>query len=59
MTDREYMELMGFLHKKLKYHRETGLSGNRAEGYEMGIRSCMSKVREIYKRSQLFDVDPK
>lgn len=51
MTQAEYAELMEFFMKKLKCHPETGLSGNRAEGYEKGIQAAMSKVREIYKRS--------
>lgn len=52
MTKAEYDELMGFLKGRLKRHPETGLSGNRAEGYEKGILAAMSKVREIYKRGE-------
>lgn len=52
MTKAEYDEIMGFLKGKLKKHPETGLSGNRAEGYEKGILAAMSKVREVYKRGE-------
>lgn len=52
MTQAEYAELMEFLMRKLKSHRETGLSGNRSEGYEMAIKACMLKVRAVYKRSE-------
>lgn len=51
MTEKEYAELMSFFKYKLKNHPETGLSGNRAEGYEKGIQSAMSKVREVYRRN--------
>lgn len=51
MTEKEYAELMSFFKQKLKKHPETGLSGNRAEGYEKGIKAAMSKVNALYKRS--------
>lgn len=50
MTKQEYDELMAFFRYKLHNHPETGLSGNRAEGYKMGIQSAMSKVRCMYKK---------
>lgn len=52
MTKAEYDEIIGFLKGRLKKHPETGLSGNRAEGYEKGILAAMPKVREIYKRGE-------
>lgn len=52
MTKAEYVELMEFFRIKLKWHPETGLSGNRAEGYKKGIQAAMSKVREVYKRGE-------
>lgn len=52
MTQSEYEELMEFFRRKLKQHPETGLSGNRAEGYEMGIQACMSKVNSLYRSTK-------
>lgn len=49
MTKSDYDTLMAFFRYKLKNHPETGLSGNRAEGYRMAMISAMSKVRSMYK----------
>lgn len=46
-------KLMEFFKRKLSHHPEIGLSGNRAEGYEKGIQAAMSKVREVYKKSNV------
>lgn len=56
MTQSEYEVLMEFLKRKLKHHPETGLSGNRAEGYEKGIQVAMSKIRDLYKSSRQSEI---
>lgn len=52
MTEKEYAELMSFFKHKLKHHPETGLSGNRAEGYQRGIQVAMSKISSMYKKNK-------
>ena len=51
MTKEEYQELKDFYHRKLSSTK--GDSSNRAQGYEEGLNSFMSKARELYQKSQM------
>lgn len=52
MTDAEYNNIQERLRLKLKERKPTDMTGKRGEGYEAGILSAMSIIKECYKHSQ-------
>ena len=52
MTRQEYENIQAKLRRKLDptNGQPCGLSGNRKEGYELGINSAMSIIKEIYEK---------
>ena len=52
MTQREYEYIQSRLRRKLSDGLPYGLGGNRKEGYERGINSAMSIIKEIYEKGE-------
>lgn len=50
MTRQEYENIQERLRRKLYEFHPRGLSGKRLEGYQEGIRSAMSIIKEIHDR---------
>lgn len=49
MTETEYNNIQERLRLKLKERKPTGMTGKRGEGYEDGILSAMSIIKECHK----------
>lgn len=49
MTTLEYERIQERLRRKLNERKPIEMTGKRGEGYDAGIRSAMSIIKEIYE----------